>query len=363
MASNTIPFQPAYSINPKYGFRYGPSAFVDTTTKVGGNPVSDLDLTNSVPPLNTPTTNSSNSTTMDGGDNDNGSAQAARDLGTEVSTAGGGKKLPTDPNQMGHGFLGFATAGLGLGASGAAGMPAPREGYSGSPGSIGPEGGRYNKEGREIDQITGQAYGYSHPNAFYKGNYMTNVKDNIFGKPKYDSFGDVINNDPFGAIFSDPDNQYKYNPDNKSSQGFQFAEQKSPTLNSGSMIDRNTMALKVGLDSGTPQHSLVGGRMDRGVDQDKDTFTTTNTRGLDKIKGEYTPGFNEGVDYGSSVAHGMDANAGDVQGGVYSTTGDQDEGSSTGTTSATATVGKQGAYTSYADDAQSSGSGSGGGKG
>jgi len=303
-------------------------------------------------------------------DNDNGSAQAARDLGTEVSTAGGGKKLPTDPNQMGWGFMGLATAGLGLGTAGAAGMPAPREGYNGSPGSIGPEGGRYNKEGREIDQITGQAYGYSHPNAFYKGNYMTNVKDNIFGKPKYDSSGDVINNDPFGAIFSDPDNQYKYNPDNKSSQGFQFAEQKSPTLNSGSMIDRNTMALKVGLDSGTPQHSLVGGRMDRGVDQDKDTFTTTNTRGLDKIKGEYTPGFNEGVDYGSSVAHGMDANTGDVQGGVYSTMNSysQDDGSSTGTKSATATSGRDTATsgptgTSYAADQQSSGSGSGGGKG
>ena len=292
--------------------------------------------------------------------NNNGSRQAAIDLGTQVSLEAGGKQLPTDPRQMVSGLLGVGSMfvpALGVGA--ALTDVAPRAEYAGSPGSIGPNGGMYNDMGREVDQITGQNYGYSHRGAFLNGNYVQGIKD-------AKGFNDTTQ-----AIFSDPDNAFKYDRSlGAPAQGFQFAVANSPSLKAGSMTDRNTMGLKVGLDQGIPEHSLVDIRTNDGkwIDDEfvydgSKTILGTSSK-LDNIMGLTSPSRNsDGVEYGSSVAHGMDANPGDKQGGVHSTTGDQDSGSTVGTTSATATVGNQGAYSSYADDAQASGSGTGGGKG
>lgn len=243
MASNTIPFQPAYSINPKYGFRYGPSAFVDTTTKVGGNPVSDLDLTNSVPPLNTPTTNSSNSTTMDGGDNDNGSAQAGIDMSTQASLDAGGIKGTTDSAQIPFGLASMVAP---IGSL----MPEPGAGFTGSKGTIGPNGGMFNEAGREIDQITGEAYNsYGSGSQFYDGSYMSGIRD-------AEGFGNTID-----AVFSDPDNAFSYEKpgsgmnefgDRYGSKEEQFA--KSKGLDTTSPVFKE----KVLLNKGIPPSSLDG---------------------------------------------------------------------------------------------------------
>jgi hypothetical protein len=252
MASNTIPFQPAYSLNPKYGFRYGPSTFVDTTTKVGGNPVGGLDLTSSgVPPLNNPTMTSGNST-MDGGDNDNGSAQASIDMSTQASLANNGKQADTDPNTIFPNLIGMAGMGAGIPFAGAAaGFGAvPRDGYTGSEGTIGPNGGMFNAEGREIDQITGQAYNsYGSTSQFYDGSYMSGIKD-------AKGFGNT-----FDAVLSDPDNAFSYKDpgsvmneagDRYGSKEEQFAKSKG--------LETNTPEFrqKVLLDKGIPASSLDG---------------------------------------------------------------------------------------------------------
>jgi hypothetical protein len=255
MASNTIPFQPAYSLNPKYGFRYGPSSFVDTTTKVGGNPVSGLDLNSSgVPPLNNPTVTSGNST-IDGGDTDNGSAQAGIDMSTQASIAADGKQADTDPRQI---PFGLASMVIPVGAF----APEPRAGFKGSKGTIGPNGGMFNAAGREIDQISGRAYNsYGSGSQFYNGSYMSGVKDSVsnIGKP---------GNDLFGAVFSDPDNAFEYDRSaNALPQHMQFAEAKRPTtdleatayddLNLGmSQAQKNANATKQGFNMGIPAHSM-----------------------------------------------------------------------------------------------------------
>jgi hypothetical protein len=244
----------------------------------------------------------------------------------------------------------------------------PKSGF-GSQGSYSSNTGGQFKDGRSYDPITGVAnQEYANQNSFLQGNYMTNLMDNISGEPKYDPFGDVINNDPLGAFFSDPDNAYKSSSDPSAGTGsYQQAIQNSNKEGSanfgmGTLSNQDMIMRKVGADSGIPDHSLVKTRIEK--DGSKTILGTTKQGAQIKGQDLHLPKYGsiEGVEYGSDVAHGMDAKAGEAQGGVYSTTGDQDSGSTVGTTSATATVGNQGAYSSYADDAQSSGSGSGGGK-
>jgi hypothetical protein len=264
MASNTIPFQPAYSLNPKYGFRYGPSTFVGSTTKAGGNPVSNLDLSSydssSVPPLNNPTVTSGNST-MDGGDSDNGSAQAGIDMSTQASIANKGIQADTDPNMIASSLVGFLGTAAGVPLSGAAGFgTVPRDGYTGSEGTIGPNGGMFNSAGREIDQTTGQAYNsYGSASQFYNGTYMSNIKDQ-------NTIGGML-----GAAFSDPDNAFGYDRSaNAASQHMQFAEGNRPStalediafddLNLGmTQAQKNANATQQGFDMGIPAHSMEVG--------------------------------------------------------------------------------------------------------
>jgi len=257
MASNTIPFQPAYSLNPKYGFRYGPSSFVGSTTKAGGNPVGGLNLNNSdsygVPPLNNPTVTSGNST-MDGGDSDNGSAQAGIDMSTQASLDAGGKQADTDLAQVPFGIASV----LGVPAMGFA--PEPGAGLKGSEGTIGPNGGMFNAAGREIDQISGKAYNsYGSTGQFYNGTYMSNIRDQ-------DTIGGTL-----GAVFSDPENAFGYDRSaNAPPQHMQFAEGNRPStalediafddLNLGmTQAQKNANATQQGFDMGIPAHSMEVG--------------------------------------------------------------------------------------------------------
>lgn len=272
MASNTIPFQPAYSLNPKYGFRYGPSSFVGSTTKAGGNPVGGLNLNNSdsygVPPLNNPTVTSGNST-MDGGDSDNGSAQASIDMSTQASLANNGKQADTDPNMIASSLVGFLGTAAGVPLSGAAGFgTVPRDGYTGSEGTIGPNGGMFNSAGREIDQRTGQAYNsYGSGSQFYNGTYMSNIRDQ-------DTIGGALI-----AGISDPDNAFDYEEpgsvmnefgDRYGSKEEQFA--KSKGLDTTSPEFKQTVLL----DKGIPPSSLDGENNPTVAAMDINNYSPTN---------------------------------------------------------------------------------------
>jgi len=237
---------------------------VDTTTKVGGNPVSGLDLTSSdsygVPPLNNPTMTSGNST-MDGGDNDNGSAQAGIDMSIQASLANNGKQADTDLAQVPFGIASV------LGVPAMAFAPEPGAGFKGSEGTIGPNGGMFNSAGREIDQITGQAYNsYGSASQFYNGTYMSNIRDQ-----------DTISG-ALSAGISDPDNAFDYNEpgtfdefgDRYGSQEEQFAKSKGLDTTSPEFKQ------KVALSKGIPASSLDGANNPTVAAQDINNYSPTN---------------------------------------------------------------------------------------
>jgi hypothetical protein len=312
------------------------------------------------------------------GDNNNGSEEESRQLSLEQAKANiAADRVPDQikGQQMFGPKLDPRMALPGAMFMGINDPAVPQSGY-GADGTYSSLTGGQFSGGRSFDPITGAAnQEYANRNSFLEGNYVTNLKDNIFGEPKYDPFGDVINNDPLGAFFSDPDNAYNKSNDPSAGTGaYQQAIQNSNKEGSanfgmGTLSNQNKIVRKIGMDDGIPEHSLVKTRIE---DDGTKTILGTTKQGA-QIKGQdlYLPTFGniEGVAYGSDVAHGMDAKAGEAQGGVYSTMNsyEQDDGSSSGTTSATATSGRDTATsgptgTSYADDAQSSGSGSGGGK-
>jgi hypothetical protein len=194
---------------------------------------------------------------MDGGDSDNGSAQAGIDMSTQASIANKGIQADTDPNMIASSLVGFLGTAAGVPLSGAAGFgTVPRDGYTGSEGTIGPNGGMFNSAGREIDQISGKAYNsYGSGSQFYNGTYMSNIRDQ-------NTIGGTL-----GAVFSDPDNAFKYDrAADALPLHMQFALEKSPMaqanvtpdeMNPGLTQDQKDMvATKKGFDMGIPAHSM-----------------------------------------------------------------------------------------------------------
>ena len=357
-SAGTIPYQPAFSIQPKYGFRYSGSPFAPATNPANIPPVNYSIPSYEEPPEAAPYTSTPPVMQSDNNDSDNGSAmastqmslnQANTNLGNvnleeEQAQTGGMYGPMFDPMMVvpGSAFMGFNKPAV------------PTSGY-GTPGTYSSiTGGKFDEQGRSIDPITGAA----------NPEYATTK-----------AFTNQIMEDPLGNILGDPKNAYTKSSDPSAGTGaYQAAIQKSNQEGSanygmGTLSNQDKIMMKVGMESGIPEHSLMNTRIE---DDGTKTHLGTTKQGA-QIKGQDlhlpTYGNIEGVDYGSDVAHGMDAKAGEAQGGVYSTMNsyDQDEGSSTGTTSATATSGRDTPTsgptgTSYADDAQSSGSGSGGGK-
>jgi len=342
-SAGTIPYQPAPSIQPKYGFRYSGSPFAPATNPANVPPVSYEIPSYEAPEEPTPYISTPPVMQSDNNDSDNGSAMASVQMSKDA--------IPSDakvfsPSPMGA-IPGASIMSLG--------QPAvPTSGY-GTPGTVSSiTGGTFDQQGRSIDPITG----YANPEYATVG-----------------AFTNQIMEDPLGNIVGDPKNAYISSSDPSAGTGaYQAAIQKSNQEGSanygmGTLSNQDKVMMSVGMESGIPEHSLMNTRIE---DDGTKTYLGTTKQGA-QIKGQDlhlpTYGNIEGVDYGSDVAHGMDAKAGEAQGGVYSTMNsyEQDEGSSTGTTSATATSGRDTPTsgptgTSYADDAQSSGSGSGGGK-
>lgn len=370
-----IPYQPSYTINPKYGFRYSGSSFAPPTS-----PINAPDYTMQVPEYKEPAkpipTTSSSAVMGSDGDSDNGSAQASTQMSldqanknisnTRDSNSYNMNITGTTPGMYGPAFdpsmLVPGSSFMGIDA------PAvPKSGF-GSQGSYSSLTGGQFKDGRSYDPILGYANPeYANRNSFLQGNYMNNLMDNISGEPKYDPFGDVINNDPLGAFFSDPDNAFNYsvnNPNRTNSnqaQAYEFALENSPLgkdADGMTQADKNTIAKKIGLDMGIAESSLGA-----------NSATTDAIQGLGySDTGAATQGSQFSSTGTFSTGNESAAAAPSVDSGVYS--GDMTDNNSddsfdsySGSTSSTATAGQgQGTGTSYADDAASSNSGGGGGK-
>lgn len=207
-----------------------------------------------------------NNVSLSDSDMDNGSSQAGIEFGKNESIRQGGMQGTTDPNQIASGVLG-ALGGM-MPVAGALSLLTdsgrPRAGYTGSEGTIGPNGGVFNSEGREISSVSGQAYNsYGSRADFYDGSYMDGIR-NAKG------FGETTK-----AIFSDPDNAFQYDRDSTVPKHQQFAfgnkyEKGKAPLSYKEDLDyqmpfqkRDAVSLEKGFEMGIPEHSMEAGSATR----------------------------------------------------------------------------------------------------
>jgi len=147
-----VAFQPSYTIQPKYGFRYLTQPFVDTVS--GPNLQNPIDVPNTYSPpqvISADTKDQTNYIQSDTSNNDNEVDNTAR---TELATSYGYTPSPGNPMMLlpGGAFL-----------SGIVGAPTD----VGKPGTFDSEGNIYGEDGRSYDVVTGQQAGYATPGDFY----------------------------------------------------------------------------------------------------------------------------------------------------------------------------------------------------
>ncbi|MDA8747932.1 hypothetical protein N9M66_06965 [Litoreibacter sp.] len=311
-SAGTTPYQPAPSIQPKYGFRYSGSPFAPATNPANIPPVNYDIPSYEAPEEPTPYISTPPVMQLDNNDSDNNeSAMASTQMSlNQANTNLGNVNLEEEQAQTG-GMYGPKPDPMMV-------VPGstPTSGY-GTPGTYSSiTGGKFDEQGISIDPITGAA----------NPEYATTK-----------AFTNQIMEDPLANIVGDPKNSYISSSDPSAGTGaYQAAIQKSNQEGSanygmGTLSNQDKIMMKVGMESGIPEHSLMNTRIE---DDGTKTHLGTTKQGA-QIKGQdlHTYGNIEGVDYGSDVAHGMDANPGDKQGGVYSTMNSyqQPTGSTSGT--------------------------------
>jgi len=341
-SAGTTAYQPAPSIQPKYGFRYSGSNFAPSMSPANIPPVNYTIPAYEAPTV-APTPYADNTSMTMGNDSDNGSAMASTQMSIDqankdINNANIGQDFglqktygPSPMNMIpGYGLFGPAV---------------PTSGY-GTPGTVSSlTGGTFDQQGRSIDPITG----YANPEYATMGAFANQIMD-----------------DPLGNILGDPKNAFDYsvNDPNRANsnqaQSYEFALENSPLgkdADGMTQADKNTIAKKIGLDMGIAESSLGA-----------NSATTDAIQGLSySDTGAATQG-SQFSSTGTFSTGNESAAAPSVDSGVYS--GDMTDNNSddsfdsySGSTSSTATAGRgQGTGTSYADDASSSNSGGGGGK-
>lgn len=331
-SAGTTPYQPAPSIQPKYGFRYSGSPFAPATNPANIPPV-NYDIPSYEAPV-TPSVPYTNNTTMNISDNDDNNQSSM--ASTQIALDAAPKNAPT----YGPSFNPTSLV-PGLGLAEALSSPAvPTSGY-GTPGSVSSlTGGVFDEQSRSVDPVTGYA------------------------NPEYGTIGAFTNQimeDPLGNILGDPKNAFDYDPKSTKSQTVQFAEAKGLDTDKAATKDLLDMGIsEASAQPGTPTHdaALGIGYSPTGAAPAGSQFSSTGTFTTEPRSG--------GVDKSAPESTGSAATSGGSQAGVYGgdITDEQDQGTNTsGTTSSTATAGQgKGTGTSYADDAQASGGGGGGGK-
>jgi len=244
----TKPYQPSFSIQPTYGFRYMSQPFADNVSS-GYTPPNP----NYIPPKPKvqpdyvpPQVN--NQAVMDTSDSNNPNAEISKQMSLDVAPTVAPRDYDAEEkgifnkgevfNPSPKGMLSAITP-FGLGSFTEPAIPA--KGY-GSEGSISGLTGGVFQGGRSYDPITGYA------------------------KPEFAStraFTNYMIEDPFANTFGDKNNQFVYNRDkdrpNPQAQEFQFAMAKSPLAEGGvTEAEKDTIAKKIGVDAGIAESSLQG---------------------------------------------------------------------------------------------------------
>lgn len=297
-SAGTTAYQPAPSIQPKYGFRYSGSNFAPSMSPANIPPVNYTIPAYEAPTV-APTPYADNTSMTMGNDSDNGSAMASTQMSIDqanknISNANIGQDFglqktygPSPMNMIpGYGLFGPAV---------------PTSGY-GTPGTVSSiTGGTFDQQGRSIDPITG----YANPEYATMGAFANQIMD-----------------DPLGNILGDPKNAFDYDPNSKKSQTVQFSEAKG--------LDTDKAATKDLLDMGISEASAQPG-------------TATHDAQL-------------GIGYSNTGAAPTGSQFSST--GIFSTESPSG-GPDSSNPESTGSTGVSVSNSSYSDDAQSSGSGGG----
>jgi len=366
VASGGVPYQPAYTIQPKYGFRYSTQPFVDPYQDTYNPKYTAPPQKQIIPPNSTVPIIENN----DSNNNDVANANQSAVTQMSIDAAQAANTRDYDLEEKGvfdRGQVYGPSASNALGAmipgygfmSGLTGPAVPTSGY-GSPGSISSlTGGVFDDQSRSYNPVTG-------------------VYNQEYGTQR--AFTDRMVENPVGMFTGDPKNAYAYQDVNAANANTMHSKSMQQSVN---FIDTHPMhagkserekdnlkdeAAKIHLmDMGIPEHSAEVGTPTHDAMVDPSSYSDSGAapKGSQYSKtGVFSSGMpSGGVDVSDPNSTGASTGIGGSASGV-SGLGDE-SGQGTGSSSSSATAGQDTATsgptgTSYADDAQ--GSGGGGGK-
>ena len=244
----TKPYQPSFTIQPTYGFRYMSQPFADNVSSGYIPPKFDYSSPSPKVKPNYEPPQVNNEAVMDTSDSSNPSAEASKQMSLDVASSVAPRDYDAEERGIfnkgevfGPSPTGIVSAVSPIGLGSFTGPAVPTEGY-GSDGSISSLTGGVFDEGRSYDPITG----YANPE------FATSQ-----------AFTNYLLEDPVGNVFGDSDNQFAYDRDkdrpNPQAQSFQFAVANSPLSEGGTTQDeKDTIAKKIALDEGIAESSLQG---------------------------------------------------------------------------------------------------------
>lgn len=365
VASGGVPYQPAYTIQPKYGFRYSTQPFVDPYQDTYNPKYTAPPQKQIIPPNSTVPIIENN----DSNNNDVANANQSAVTQMSIDAAQAANTRDYDLEEKGvfdRGQVYGPSASNALGAmipgygfmSGLTGPAVPTSGY-GSPGSISSlTGGVFDDQSRSYNPVTG-------------------VYNQEYGTQR--AFTDRMVENPVGMFTGDPKNAYAYQDVNAANANTMHSKSMQQSVN---FIDTHPMhagkserekdnlkdeAAKIHLmDMGIPEHSAEVGTPTHDAMVDPSSYSNSGAapKGSQYSKtGVFSSGMpSGGVDVSDPNSTGASTGIGGSASGV-SGLGDE-SGQGTGSSSSSATAGQDTATsgptgTSYADDAQASGGGGG----
>lgn len=223
------PYQPSFSIQPSYGFRYFSQPFANNVGTVKDTSVKpDYEPNYKVP--DKPITSTTPAVMDSSDDNQNMNADLTQSRVDVANTL-------TDKGVYGPDNPASIIPGYGM-LSKISGPAVPETGF-GSPGSISSvTGGIFDDDSRSYNPITGE----------YNQEYGTSR-----------AFTDYMLNDPMGNIFGDTKNAFNYSKNNLQSQGFEKAMMDSPLATDADGLteaDKVLIAKDLGRDMGFSEPTI-----------------------------------------------------------------------------------------------------------
>ena len=241
-----VPYQPTYTLNPKYGFRYGPSTFGPTTTNLTSPPPVGLDGSSAAPPPVLGSQEGQYNQSLDGGNDylqDQQTQQQNQARITQAQSYGYTQGVQ-NPSSL--------VRAVPVVGNFIADSISPNTKYNyGTSGTYDAEGNVFDSSGRAYDPITGapaQSYAKATGEDSWLGNWIGfGTEEGMFGPSS--SYGKLRNagEDPINSFFGSYDNsvykQMDANP-NLTIQGAREARRRgfaSPIENLTFDITQNTM--------------------------------------------------------------------------------------------------------------------------